>query len=117
MNIKHVTWGTWQKVCTTSVADTSGTATISNNATGNVRYIVRNGICYVEIQNLANELNGKKVCSVTGLPKPAIFLDSVLEVDGAPVGSIYTFDGVTLYVHKISNRPGFCSFSYPVAVE
>ena len=111
------TWTKWRRLCTTSVADTSGTATISNDATGGVRYIVRNGICYVEIKNLANELNGKNVCNVTGLPKPAIFLDSVLEVDGTPVGSIYTFDGVTLHVHKISNRPGFCTFSYPVAVE
>ena len=105
----------WQKVCSTSVEDTSGTATVSNSASGTVNYIVKNGICYVSIKEIAKNLNGKNVCNVTGLPKAPMFIDAGLELDGTRVGTIYTFDGDTFKIHKISASGGYGSFSYPVA--
>ena len=51
MNIKHVDWGTWQRVCTTSIADVPKTNITFDNTTnysvvGNEsQYFIKNGIC------------------------------------------------------------------------
>ena len=109
------TWTKWQRVCTTSVADTSGTATISDSASGVVSYKVINGVCYVAVQGLADSLNGKQVCNVTGLPKPSLYVNEPIEYLGERVGTIYCDYGtITFMVHKISTSAGYGSFSYPV---
>ena len=108
-------WMGWQKVCTTKVADTSGIATVSDGATGDVRYTVKNGICFVQVRDLANGLNGMNACSFTGLPKASIYVSVRIEYIGANVGTIYSDDGITFFVHKISTESGYGSFSYPVA--
>ena len=109
------TWTKWQRVCTTSVADTSGTATISDGASGVVSYKVINGVCYVAVQGLADSLNGKQVCNVTGLPKPSLYVNEPIEYLGERVGTIYCDYGtITFMVHKISTSAGYGSFSYPV---
>ena len=109
------TWTKWQRVCTTSVADTSGTATVSDGASGVVSYKVINGVCYVAVQGLADSLNGKQVCNVTGLPKPSLYVNEPIEYLGERVGTIYCDYGtITFMVHKISTSAGYGSFSYPV---
>ena len=109
------TWTKWQRVCTTSVVDTSGTATISDGASGVVSYKVINGVCYVAVQGLADSLNGKQVCNVTGLPKPSLYVNEPIEYLGERVGTIYCDYGtITFMVHKISTSAGYGSFSYPV---
>ena len=106
----------WQRVCTTSVADTSGTATVSDGATGTITYKVINGVCYVAVQGLANSLNGNQVCNITGLPKPSIYVNESIEYRGERVGTIYCdYGNTTFTVHKISTNSGYGSFSYPVA--
>ena len=115
MIIKHTAWGNWQRVCTTSVADTSGTATISDGASGVVSYKVINGVCYVAVQGLAVSLNGNQVCNVTGLPKPSLYVNEPIEYLGERVGTIYCdYGNITFMVHKTSTEAGYGSFSYPV---
>ena len=109
------TWTKWQRVCTTSVADTSGTATISDSASGVVSYKVINGVCYVAVQGLAVSLNGNQVCNVTGLPKPSLYVNEPIEYLGERVGTIYCdYGNITFMVHKTSTEAGYGSFSYPV---
>ena len=105
----------WKKICTTSVADTSGTVTLPDGVTGVISYKVVNGICYVTIQGLADGLNGVQVCTFTGLPKADMYINIGIEYLGNRVGTIYTDDGVTFYVHKTTTNSGYGSFSYPVA--
>ena len=105
----------WKKICTTSVADTSGTVTLPDSVTGVISYKVVNGICYVSIQGLADGLTGVQVCTFTGLPKADIYINIGIEYLGNRVGTIYTDDGVTFYVHKTTTNSGYGSFSYPVA--
>ena len=108
-------WSPWEKLCTTKVADTSGTATVSNDATGTVSYKVINGICYVSVHDIADGLNGLGICSITGLPAPNMYVNVGIELNGTRVGSIYCDSGATTFgVHKSTTTKGCGSFSYPV---
>ena len=106
---------TWQRVCTTSVADTSGIATLPDNVTGTISYKVINGVCYVSIQGLADGLTGLEVVTFAGLPKADVYISISIENSGNYAGTIYSVDGVTFYVHKSVAGGGYGSFSYPVA--
>ena len=107
--------GSWKRICTTSVANTSGTATVSDGATGTVSYKVINGVCYVAVQDLANSLNGNQVCNITGLPKPSMYVNEPIECLGNRVGTIFCdYGNTTFMVHKTSTIGGYGSFSYPV---
>ena len=110
-------WGKWQKLCTTSVADSSGTGTITPaGTTGEVYYKVINGICYVSVSNLAQGVTGLSVCSITGLPKTSVYINSLLDLGGTCVGSIYCNEGESTFISlKPLASGGYCSFSYPVA--
>ena len=105
------------KICTTSVADSSGTGVITPaGTTGVVKYKVINGICYVEVSNLAQGITGLSVCSITGLPKTDVYIDKLLDLGGVCVGSIYCNAGQSTFTaHKASASGGYGSFSYPVA--
>ena len=106
----------WQKLCTTTVADSEGTATMSDGATGNVTYKVINGVCYVSILNLADGLTGNPCCSFEGLPKSSIpYVNIGIENNGTRVGTTYSNGGERFLVIKTSGLSGHCSFSYPVA--
>ena len=89
--------------------------TLPDGITGVISYKVVNGICYVSIQGLADGLTGAQVCTFTGLPKADIYINIGIEYLGNRVGTIYTDDGVTFYVHKTTTNSGYGSFSYPVA--
>ena len=108
-------WMGWQRLCTTSVANSSGTVTLPNNVTGNISYKVINGICYVSIQGLADGLTGLEVVTFTGLPKADVYISISIENSGNYAGTIYSVDGVTFYVHKSVTGGGYGYFSYPVA--
>ena len=112
---KGGTWTNWVRNCNTTVADSSGTVTLPDGITGVISYKVVNGICYVSIQGLADGLTGTQVCTFTGLPKADIYINIGIEYLGNRVGTIYTDDGVTFYVHKTTTNSGYGSFSYPVA--
>ena len=112
---KGGTWTNWVRNCNTTVADSSGTVTLPDGITGVISYKVVNGICYVSIQGLADGLTGAQVCTFTGLPKADIYINIGIEYLGNRVGTIYTDDGVTFYVHKTTTNSGYGSFSYPVA--
>ena len=110
-----VTGLTWSRVCTTSVEDTSGVGTISDGATGSVSYQVKNGICYVSVENLGTGLNGINVITITGLPKPNLFVCKSLLYNGNNIGAIYYNPSDTIFhVDKNSTVYCFASFSYPV---
>ena len=102
-------------MCATKVKDSSGTVTLPDDVTGTIFYKVINGICYVSIQGLADGLTGDQVPAFTGLPKADMYVNVGIESFGIRVGSIYSNDGVTFYVHKIETYGGHGSFSYPVA--
>ena len=107
---------TWKILCTTSVEDSSGTVTLPNGVTGTISYKVINGICYVSIRGgLAGGLTGIQALTFTGLPKADGYVNAGIENLGNCVGSIYSDDGVTFYVHKTATSGGYGSFSYPVA--
>ena len=108
-------WGQWQRLCTTRVANSSGTVTLPDNITGTISYKVINGVCYVSIQGLADGLTGGDVATFTGLPKPDMYVNIGIENAGYRIGTIYTDDAATFHVHKTTTGSGFCSFSYPVA--
>lgn len=109
------TWSSWQKICTTSIADTSGVATITNGASGTVRYKVINGTCYVSVLELANGLTGGGVCEVTGLPKTSIYTCTSLTVSGAIVGELWAREkSTTFQCNKTGAGGGYISFSYPI---
>ena len=112
------TWSSWE-LTRSKVADTSGTATVSDGASGTVTYKIINGICYVGVNGLAdglNGLNGKQVCNITGLPATSVYTNAPIEYLGARVGTVcYVPNTSTCAVYKTSTSAGYGSFSYPVA--
>ena len=110
-------WSPWEKICTTKVADTSGTGTITpEGTTGTVTYKVMNGVCYVGVQGIADGLTGNSACTITGLPTPSVYTNASIECFGARVGTVCCELGTnTFIIHKSSTSPGYGSFSYPVA--
>ena len=128
MNIKHVTWGTWQRVCTTSVEDVPVTNITTNlvstkvaldNSDSYATYYVKSGTCYVTIWSLRLI----EACSVetifNGLPKSTIGVtcplcngvESFAQVFMSPNSGVIAFNANASLV----NKSGYCSFSYPVA--
>ena len=113
--VVSTTWTAWRRVCSTKVADTSGTVTLPDGVTGTISYKVINGICYVSIQGLADGLTGVQASTFTGLPKADMYINIGIENLGNRVGSIYSDDGAIFYIHKTVTTSGYGSFSYPVA--
>ena len=105
----------WQRVCTTSVANSSGTVTLPDGLTGTISYRIINGVCYVSVNGLGDGLTGNDVTTITGLPKSDMYVNVAIENAGGRIGTIYTDNESTFHVHKTTTSPGFGSFSYPVA--
>ena len=121
-------WGTWQRVCTTSVADVPVTNITTNlvstkvaldNSDSYATYYVKSGTCYVTIWSLRLI----EACSVetifNGLPKSTIGVtcplcngvESFAQVFMSPNSGVIAFNANASLV----NKSGYCSFSYPVA--
>ena len=120
--VQEGSWGKWQRLCTTSVADvaqTTITSLHSNVTDGNVYYQVKNGICYVDLVALSiGTVEPFKICE--GLPKCASKPHCILVSSDATtvLGLVYKpIDDNTLWVNMRQSGVGYCSFSYPVAEE
>ena len=119
------TWVFKSRYCQTTVADiplTTITTFLNENIRGKVCYSVRNGICYVSIQDLISSVEqyGVHICA---LPKPYDYsaFQYVTCVNNATDNrntrnSIYidNYEGV-LTGHFTNTIANWASFSYPVA--
>ena len=126
MNIKHVAWGKWQKVCTTSVADVPVTKIniINGIVNPNCNYQVKNGVCYIQLNagtySLGEGVNGLQLA--TGLPIPVsgqVANTYIPWASGDATKQVILFvDGAgDLRLHAsvgANGCPVFTSFSYPV---
>lgn len=123
-------WGTWQRVCTTTVADVSKTRmTFSNetyckpiNAEEGVVYEVKNGICFVHVKitNTLTSTNLQYKTFCTGLPKPSVSIGfSAIDRDfkGSGANFVLTLDGELQILCADTTNIGkyYTIFSYPVA--
>ena len=131
---KNGVWSSWEKVCTTTVADvpetpiefdkTSLGLTISNNRS---IYKVINGICYVTIELLVdapseNKSYGYTKVNTTSLPKIGFNTKYIINVEGAnsTISAILDKGTTEIKLHgNILAKEGTYiiqgSFSYPVA--
>ena len=125
MNIKHVTWGTWQKVCTTSVADMSPTeisSFVDTDVSGTVNYRVKNGICFVKLWGVKSTKagRGKFLLNNSSLPIPNCFDtgNALLEANGDGTTTAFAFvdaNGALIVHFYKANSEAYGSFSYPVS--
>ena len=119
------TWVFKSRYCQTTVADiplTTITTFLNENIRGKVCYSVRNGICYVSIQDLISSVEQYRV-NICALPKPYDYsaFQYVTCVNNATDNrntrnSIYidNYEGV-LTGHFTNTIANWASFSYPVA--
>lgn len=120
-------WHTWQRVCTTSVADVGVTKIniINGIVNPDCNYQVKNGVCYIQLNTGTYSL-GENVNSLqlaTGLPIPLsgqVANTYVPWASGDASKQVILFvDGVgDLKLHAPVSANGcsvFTSFSYPVA--
>ena len=116
------TWGKWQRVCTTSVADVGDTMISSEDSsiTGTMAYLVKNGKCYVTIWGVSGTTLGNDYIVCSSMPKCRLASGSVLcaaGADGSNVAFGHVQSGETSLKINIfkTNITFFGSFSYPVA--
>ena len=123
-----IKWTSWQKLCTTSVADVSKTDITSKvtNATVNyssgVSYSVKNGICYVQFTSVTTSTasNGQYILPKGTLPS----IDNNLSngrypvVGGGSISGMVAVDGNTGGVRYYGGEMTiFTTISYPVAEQ
>ena len=124
---KNGVWGTWQRVCTTSVADVPVTNIAPANETKfvgfkgnqNCNYCVKNGVCYVSLFNIKITSAGKTTTGVI-LPKclngmVGTFLTGNGDVTPHVYVHVIPATGELAFDVKDANVNVFGSFSYPVA--
>ena len=113
-------WESWQKVCTTTVADVPFTTLPVNDlATGTVSYTVKNGICYVWIRGVASStMNVSNQIIVSNLPVPKNdgLWYSIVSNDCMKGGLLVLVSGAgeLLNYSGLNDVPYYGSFSYPV---
>ena len=124
-SIDNGTWGKWQRVCTTTVADVPKTRIIPTNTTdfsvsGNAYYTVLNGVCHVCLWGIIITNQAYNVKTSVVLPKPLFsgagtFLTG--SGTGTPSGFAYVepHDSTLAFDNAMTNQHLFGSFSYPVA--
>ena len=119
----------WKKLCATSVADVPWTTITPTSVLtrGIIRYRVKNGICYVKMDDIiSTTMSTNNQTLVTGLPKPeqGIVADawyplgSNVNSSSAPFQNLLvrvTGNGNIINHYGIDNVSYFGSFSYPVA--
>lgn len=118
-------WTDWQRLCTTSVADvplTNVPLDSSKFSSGNLRYEVKNGVCYVYITTLnAKSTFTSYELSSSPMPKPSSGLVTapiVSDTNGANMGFFYvgeSFNFIPRCHIFIASEYGYTTFSYPVA--
>ena len=130
-NVLHTGNLSQNGICTTAVADVPLTTVAINTTDANlltddtsaVKYMVRNGVCYVDVANIGIIANATQTCGVVfaTLPKPVLYYrGAVLRKSGssAYLGGIYV-DGTgeaSLWLESTAKGiGGVSSFSYPVA--
>ena len=117
-----IMFGTWDKVCTTKVADVPKTTitTFDNDVfSGTIYYKIINGICYLHLYKIKSTESGIAKLILSNLPKSSITQtgEAYRDTDGNTVGLAYVNENATtLKMHVyITNAEGHCTFSYPVA--
>ena len=114
-------WESWQKVCTTTVADVPFTTLPVNDwATGTVSYTVKNGICYVWIRGVASStmnVSNQTIVSNLPVPKNAGLWYSIVSNDCMKGGLLVLVSGAGELVNYsgLNDVPYYGSFSYPVS--
>ena len=116
---RECTWGKWQRVCTTSVANVPETKLTTNSwVTGSIFYTVKNGICFVRVDGLTSAtMSTHSQIIVSGLPKP--MYNGVWYNIAANLGSYGSLlvklndENLINYIGN-DNVPYYGSFSYPV---
>ena len=122
-------WGTWKRVCTTSVADVPVTIVnlTGTDIHGTVKYMVKSGICYVSAWGVESDTakTAYRLVEAGVMPKPIISSGTALvhgdtAQKGKIMGQLYidNFGALSLHIY-IPNTEltgmGYGSFSYPVA--
>lgn len=121
-------WSDWEKLCTTSVNNVPLTSIKFINGVINPSdnyYIVRNGICFIHLNNgnysLGETVNGLELAK--GLPKPAAGQCSHTYLPWSTVDArkqviLFVNNNGQLLLHadvSANGAPLFTTFSYPVA--
>ena len=118
-------WSAWRKIPNISVEDvplTSVPLDSSKFSSGNLRYEVKNGVCYVYITTLNAKYTFTSYdLSSSPMPKPSIGLVTapiVSDTNGANMGFFYvgeSFNFIPRCHIFIASEYGYATFSYPVA--
>lgn len=121
-------WRNWKRVCTTSVADVPVTNIAPADTTtfihfaGNpyCNYRVKNGVCYVNLDNVSITSSGELIRTGVYLPKSANYQGGTfLSGGGDATPHAYVFalrdTGELCFDVKDANTGLYGSFSYPVA--
>ena len=116
------TWGNWRTISSASVADipsTNITTYDTPTVSGTVSYQVKNGICYVFVNNIVRSTTGNNITLKTGLPKPkcTVATSAFYDMQGNISSMIFVTTGGILKGHFFNTTSGWGSFSYPVAEE
>ena len=80
---------------------------------GSVSYRIKNGICFVRC-TVGENITGKNVIKVSGMPPIDGSVNVLLDNDGACVGSVWGYNDTELLIHKTNSKVGYASFSYLV---
>lgn len=117
----------WQRVITTKVADVPWTTITPTSVLtrGIIRYRVKNGICYVKMDDIiSTTMSTNNQILVTGLPKPEPDIDDMwyplasnLNSTSAPIQNLLvrlTNDGNIINYNGTNDTSYYGSFSYPV---
>ena len=114
-------WDTWQKICTTSVADVGKTSITSNNTDlytiGQAYYCVKNGICYINFWPITVKKTGNSIKTGKIFPHPLLVRASGALIDGSGNfgGQAYIGENGELRFDCILANTGlYCTISYPV---
>ena len=121
------TWQEWQSVCTTSVADvpvtdvTFASPNVSKARENEVcKYCVKNGVCYVTLNDLLFSSGYKSEEGFVVLPKPAMRQDFELtdSLGTTVLGKLFLEESGAMHLYTNTTpvtATGYISFSYPVA--
>ena len=120
-------WHNWRKIPTTSVADvpvTDVTFTSPNVSKARenevCKYCVKNGVCYVTLNDLSFSSGYKSEESFVVLPKPAMRQDFELtdSLGTTVLGKLFLEESGAMHLYTNTTpvtATGYISFSYPVA--
>ena len=114
-------WSPWEKIVTTKVADVPWTElTMGSGMRGAIRYCVKNGFCYVNVNALSNSTMSTHSQTITSnLPVPELSSDVwyTLASNNATQGGLLVHinsTGKMINHVGIDNASYYGTFSYPV---